>query len=230
LSRILIIDDDLDLVAVCSVGLQALGHEVRSAFSGQAGISSLTADPPDAVILDMGLPDVDGLAVFRQIKEHADLPIVILSGESSEDRKVTALDGGVDDYLTKPIGVRELDARLRLAIRRRDQDVPDTQHLASEIVAGVLRLHVGDRTASWRGAVLDLTPKEFAFMACLARNVGQICSRKLLLESVWGQDYSGEHHYLKVYAYRLRKKIGDVDGAILRSELGVGYRLVPPAS
>jgi two-component system, OmpR family, KDP operon response regulator KdpE len=230
LSQFLIIDDDRILVDTCTVGLQALGHEVRSASSGSGGVASLTADPPDAVVLDLGLPDQDGLAVFRKIREHTDLPVVILSGDVSEDRKVTALDGGADDYMTKPVGIRELDARLRLALRRRGTTPPEVDSRVPEIVAGVLRLDTDDRTGWWRGVELTLTRKEFDFLACLTSHAGQTCSHQLLLEWVWGPEFADEHHYLKVYIYRLRKKLGDVDGSILRTEPSLGYRLVPPTS
>jgi two-component system KDP operon response regulator KdpE len=190
----------------------------------------LTSQLPDAVVLDLGLPDQDGLVVFQQIRARASLPIVILSGDASEDRKVVALDGGADDYMTKPFGIRELDARLRGALRRHGGEAPRADTPSAEIIAGVLRINTADRAAWWRGKELHLTPKEFDFLACLASQVGRICSRQVLLEWVWGRGYTNEHHYLKVYAYRLRKKLGDDDGAILRSELSIGYRLVPPES
>ncbi|MGD0083172.1 MAG: response regulator transcription factor [Acidimicrobiales bacterium] len=222
--KILIIDDDPDLLGVCTVGLEALGHVVSIAETGKQGLAQVAIRTPDIVVLDLGLPDLDGLDVCRQVRHWSDVPIVVLSADGSEDRKVEALDDGADDYMTKPFSMRELDARLRVALRhhRVDDESP------AELDAGPLHLDLVHREATLRGDPVDLTPKEFDFLVYLARNVGKVCTRRMILENVWGPAYGKELHYLKVYAYRIRRKLGDESGKFLQSDPSVGYRLAPP--
>ncbi|MGE5133846.1 MAG: response regulator transcription factor [Gemmatimonadota bacterium] len=222
--RILIIDDDPDLLRVCTVGLEALGHEVSTAGTGGDGLAEAAIRAPEVIVLDLGLPDLDGLEVCQRIRSWSEVPIVVLSADSSEDRKVEALDGGADDYMTKPFGMRELSARIRVALRHRA--APDGQ--PSELDAGALHFDFTHLEASLGGRPLDLTPKEFGFLAYLARHAGKVCTRRMILEHVWGPGYDRELHYLKVYAYRLRRKLDDESGRILQSDPSVGYRLVPP--
>lgn len=180
------------------------------------------------IVLDLGLPDVDGLSVCTRIRAWTDLPIIILSADSSEDRKVDALDNGADDYMTKPFGMRELDARLRVALRHR---TGDADHL-TELTVGPLTLDLVHCEATYHGRPLDLTLKEFDVLAFLARHVGKVCTRRMILENVWGPAYAGETHYLKVYAYRIRRKLHDESGHFLQNDPSVGYRLAarPPAA
>jgi two-component system KDP operon response regulator KdpE len=175
-------------------------------------------------VLDLGLPDLDGLEVCRRIRTWSEVPIVVLSADGSEDTKVGALDDGADDYMTKPFGMRELDARLRVALRHRSGG---TEPLP-EIDVGALHLDLVHYEATYDGRNLDLTPREFDFLAYLARNAGKVCTRRMILENVWGPQYAKEMHYLKVYAYRIRRKLGDETGRFLVSDPAVGYRLVPP--
>jgi two-component system, OmpR family, KDP operon response regulator KdpE len=226
--QILIIDDDRDLLNVCRVGLAALGHLVRAAEDGNDGLAEAAVWSPDAIILDLGLPDLDGMDVCRRIRGWSDVPIVVLSADGSEDRKVDALNGGADDYMTKPFGMRELDARLRVALRHHQAARQDEQ--PSEIEAGPLRLDLVHCEATLEGRPVDLTPKEFELLAFLARHVGKVCTRRMILENVWGPGYGTELHYLKVYAYRIRRKLGDESGSFLQSDPSVGYRLVPPGT
>ncbi len=223
--QVLIVDDDPDLLSVCRVGLEALGYEVRTAETGADGLTEAATRAPHVIVLDLGLPDLDGVEVCRRIREWSHAPIIVLSADGSEDRKVEALNTGADDYITKPFGMRELDARLRVALRHRG-DHADAE--AAELVVGPLRLDLVHHEASLDGRPLELTPKEFDFLAYLARHVGKVCTRRMILESVWGPGYANELHYLKVYAYRLRRKLGDESGALLQSDPSVGYRLVPP--
>jgi two-component system, OmpR family, KDP operon response regulator KdpE len=222
--RILVIDDDPDLLGACVVGLEALGHEVRTAETGSDGLRDAALRPPDVIVLDLGLPDIDGLAVCIRIRTWSRTPIVVLSGDGSEDRKVETLNQGADDYMTKPFGMRELDARLRVALRH--SPVPDEQPV--ELTVGPLRLDLVHHEALLDNRPLDLTPKEFEFLTYLARHVGKICTRRMILENVWGRSYQKELHYLKVYAYRIRRKLNDERGQFLQSDPAVGYRLVPP--
>jgi two-component system KDP operon response regulator KdpE len=226
LSRILIVDDDRDLLNACTVGLEALGHEVHTVVNGSEGLSAVAVHPPDVMILDLGLPDLDGVEVCRRIRKWTDLPIIILSADGTEDRKVEALDNGADDYMTKPFGMRELDARVRATLRhRRTADEQST-----ELDVGPLHIDLVHHEAIYGGGRLDLTPKEFEFLAYLSRHVGKVCTRRMILENVWGPGYEKEQQYLKVYAYRIRRKLGDERGRFLQSDPSVGYRLVPPPS
>jgi two-component system, OmpR family, KDP operon response regulator KdpE len=224
LPRVLIIDDDRDLLNVCRVGLEALGHEVWTATTGQDGLAEAAIRAPEVIVLDLGLPDMDGMGVAERIRTWSDVPIVVLSADGSEDRKVDALDGGADDYMTKPFGMRELNARLRVALRHHVVAGEDQ----AELDVGPLHLDLVHCEAALDGRVLDLTGKEFDFLAFLARNAGKVCTRRMILEGVWGPQYAREMQYLKVYAYRIRRKLGDDGGQILQSDPSVGYRLMPP--
>jgi two-component system KDP operon response regulator KdpE len=208
------------------VGLEAFGYEARTVETGNEGLTEAAIRPPEVVVLDLGLPDLDGLEVCKRIREWSQVPIIVLSADGSEGRKVEALDEGADDYMTKPFGMRELNARLRVALRHRALEDNDGQ--PAELVVGPLRLDLVHHEASLDGHPLDLAPKEFGFLAYLARNVGKVCTRRMILENVWGSGYGKELHYLKVYAYRLRRKLDDPDGQLLQSDPSVGYRLAPP--
>jgi len=226
-AHILIVDDDIALLNVCTVGLQALGHMVRTAETGIEGVNEVAIHPPDVVVLDLGLPDLDGLDACARIRTWSDVPIVVLSADSSEDRKVDALDGGADDYMTKPFGMRELDARLRVALRHHAAE--SLEQSATELDAGRLHLDLVHYETSFDGTPVDLTPKEFDFLAYLARHVGKVCTRSMILENVWGPSYVRELHYLKVYAYRIRRKLHDEEGLFLQNDPSVGYRLAVPS-
>ncbi|MHB1509668.1 MAG: response regulator transcription factor [Acidimicrobiales bacterium] len=223
--QILIIDDDRDLLSVCSVGLEALGHDLRTAETGNEGLTEAAIRPPDVIVLDLGLPDLDGLEVCKRIRTWSHVPIIVLSADSSEDRKVEALDKGADDYVTKPFGMRELNARVRVALRH---GYNGNGECVTELTVGPLHLDLVHHEASLDGRALDLAPKEFEFLTYLAHHVGKVCTRRMILENVWGPSYAKELHYLKVYAYRLRRKLDDERGNFLQSDPSVGYRLVPP--
>jgi two-component system KDP operon response regulator KdpE len=226
LPRVLIIDDDPDLLSVCRVGLEAFGYEPWTVETGNDGLTEAAIRPPEVIVLDLGLPDLDGLEVCKRIRQWSAVPIVVLSADGSEDRKVEALDEGADDYITKPFGMRELDARLRVALRHRAVEDDDGQ--PTELVVGPLRLDLVHHEARLDGRSLDLAPKEFGFLAYLAHNAGKVCTRRMILEDVWGSGYDKGLHYLKVYAYRLRRKLDDPEGQLLQNDPAVGYRLVPP--
>ena len=224
MAQILIIDDDPSLLAVCKVGLEALGHVVRTAETGNEGLIGAATRIPDVIVLDLGLPDLDGLEVCKRIRLWSDVPIIVLSADGSEDQKVEALDHGADDYVTKPFGMRELDARMRVALRHR----PNEDEHQVELDVGPLHLDLIHYQATIDDKPVDLTPKEFDFLAYLARHVGKVCTRRMILENVWGANYVNDLHYLKVYAYRIRRKLGDEQGQFLQSDPSVGYRLVAP--
>jgi two-component system, OmpR family, KDP operon response regulator KdpE len=224
LPRVLIIDDDRALLNVCGVGLHALGHEVWTAGTGHDGLAEAAIRAPDVIVLDLGLPDMDGMDVCQRIRTWSDVPIVVLSADGSEDRKVAALDGGADDYMTKPFGMRELNARLKVALRHHAVTGDDQ----AKLDVGTLRLDLVHCEATLNGRLLDLTAREFDFLAYLARHAGKVCTRRMIMEGVWGPQYAKDMHYLKVYAYRVRRKLGDESGQILQSDPSVGYRLMPP--
>ncbi len=224
---ILVVDDEPGIVRALTAALRARDHRVAVATTGTEALRVATTRSPAVIILDLGLPDIDGIEVCRQLRRWSDTPIIVLTAEGAESRKVEALDEGADDYVTKPFSTPELLARVRVALRH---------HRPSEIgdVPGVLR--VGDievdiprHQASVRGTQLDLTPKEFAFLAALARHPGRVLTHRMLLNEVWGPEYGTETQYLRVYASQLRRKLeDDPSRPYLVTEPGVGYRLVDP--
>jgi two-component system KDP operon response regulator KdpE len=222
-ARILAVDDDAALLRVLRIGLMALGHEVLTASTGNQGISQAAVGAPDVIVLDLGLPDMDGLEVCRRIRQWSAVPIIVLSADGTEDRKIAALDGGADDYMTKPFGMGELEARLRVALRHRPQDSDEQE--PTTVTIGPLELDLVRHQGRMNGRDLDLTTREFAFLAYLARNAGKVSTHRMILEHVWGPRYGTETHYLRVYSYRLRRKLGDPDGRFLRTLPGIGYEL-----
>ena len=228
MTRVLVVDDEPALLRAVGAALKARDYDVATVGTGQAAIDAIALTPPDVVVLDLGLPDLDGIEVCRRVREWSDVPIVVLSAEGSEERKVLALDQGADDYVTKPSSTAELLARIRVALRHR-------RHVASPEDDAVLR--VGDievdlarHVVEVGGRKVELTPKEFAFLALLARWPGRVLTHRTILQEVWGPEYGSESQYLRVYASQLRKKLDD-DPAQPRliTEPGVGYRLVDPA-
>jgi two-component system KDP operon response regulator KdpE len=222
-ARVLVIDDDPSLLRALRLGLQAGGHDVITAANGQQGISKTAASDPDIVVLDLGLPDIDGQAVCRRIRQWSEVPIIILSASGSEDGKVTALDGGADDYVTKPFGMAELEARIRTALRHGKSESGEPQ--PATLTVGPLVLDLVHHEVRQDGTPVDLTTKEFEFLAFLARHAGKTCTRQMILGAVWGTGYGGEVQYLHAYVHRLRQKLDDSSGTLIRTMPGVGYSL-----
>jgi len=218
-----VIDDDPALLRALKVGLKLRGHEVVTAATGEAGLSETALADPDVVVLDLGLPDLDGLNVCRRIREWNEVPIIVLSAIGSEDRKVAALDQGADDYMTKPFGMAELEARIRTAIRHHSAAVEETA-LATAAV-GPLELDLVHHEARLSGEPVDLTAKEFELLSFLARHAGKTCTHQMILKQVWGHAYSKEAQYLHAYVHRLRQKIGDHAGITIKTSPGIGYVL-----
>jgi len=192
------------------------------ARNGLDGIAQVSLVDPDVVVLDLGLPDVDGVETCRRIRQWSQVPIIVLSATEAEDRKVAALDSGADDYVTKPFGMAELEARLRVALRRRVAAPADEP---AELRVGRLTVDLVHHMAYLDGAPLDLTGREFDLLAFLARHAGKVCTHQMILRGVWGSAYGNEAHYLRVYAHRVRRKLGDA-GYLLRTQPGIGYQLV----
>jgi two-component system KDP operon response regulator KdpE len=224
MTSILVVDDERSIRRAVTASLEARGYEVRSVATGEEALSSIAVDPPDLVILDLGLPDLDGVEVCRRVRAWSDVPIIVLSAEGSDHRKVVALDLGADDYVTKPFSTPELLARVRVGLRRQPES---TSRDDAVLEVDDLVVDLAHHRVTVAGREVELTPKEFAFLALLARWPGRVLTHRAILEEVWGPEYGDETHYLRVYASQIRKKIGDdPDHRRLVTEPGVGYRLL----
>ncbi len=222
---VLVVDDEPAIRRTVSAGLRARDYEVREAENGERAVAAVAEDPPDLVILDLGLPDIDGVDVCRRIRAWSQVPIVVLSAEASDYRKVLALDEGADDYVTKPFSMPELLARVRVALRHRSA-TEGSEEEAMELRVGDLLVDLARHRVSVGDRDVELTPKEFDFLALLARWPGRVLTHRAILQEVWGPEYGHETHYLRVYASQIRKKLGDPpDRQRLVTEPGVGYRL-----
>jgi two-component system, OmpR family, KDP operon response regulator KdpE len=223
MARVLVVDDDPALLRALRVSLNLKGHEVLTAATGEQGISQAALASPDVIVLDLGLPDIDGLKVCRRIREWDDVPIVVLSAIGSEDRKVAALDEGADDYMTKPFGLAELEARIRTAIRHHRSSPQATS--STVVAAGPLEMDLVHCEARLDGDPLELTAKEFELLSFLARHAGKISTHQMILAEVWGRAYSKEAQYLHAYVHRLRHKLGTGAGVVIKTAPGIGYVL-----
>ncbi len=230
---VLVVDDEPAILRALRAGLEARGYRVLTAVTGQQAIDLTALESPALVVLDLNLPDIDGVEVCRRIRGWTNLPIVVLSAEGSEARKVLALDEGADDYVTKPFSMPELLARVRVALRHRPSPEPGAGPADQAVLeVGDVRVDVAHHQVTVGGRPVELTPKEFAFLALLARWPGRVLTHRTILREVWGPEYGTETQYLRVYASQLRKKLDDdAERPRLVTEPGVGYRLVhPPVS
>jgi two-component system, OmpR family, KDP operon response regulator KdpE len=221
MAKLLVVDDDPALRRALRIGLEARGYEVLLGRTGTEGLTQVALDPPDVVVLDLGLPDLDGVEVVRRLRQWTEVPIIVLSAAEAEATKVAALDEGADDYITKPFGMAELEARLRVALRRRPVAASP-----SELTVGRIGVDLIHHMATVDGQPIELTNKEFDLLAYLARHAGKVCTHQMILKEVWGSAYGVESHYLREYAHRLRRKLGDA-GSALRNQPGIGYQLTP---
>jgi two-component system, OmpR family, KDP operon response regulator KdpE len=223
--RILIIEDEPQVRRYLRTSLPPQGYDVLEAATGDEGLRRASVEVPDLVLLDLGLPDLDGLEVARRLRGWSEAPIVVLSARGQEWQKVEALDAGADDYLTKPFGFAELLARIRAALRRAARLQGGQSE--SVFVSGPLRVDLAARQVQLDGAEIHLTPIEFKLLATLVKYAGKVVTQKQLLEAVWGPRRGAQAHYLRVYMAHLRRKL-EPDLArprLFMTEAGVGYRL-----
>ena len=223
LGRILVVDDEPQIQRFLKPALSAAGYDVCDAATGAEALKAVATLAPDLVILDLGLPDMDGKEVVARLRGWSQVPVIILSARERESEKIAALDLGADDYVEKPFGIGELTARIRNALRHRGR----TEAQPPAIQADGLTIDTVRRIVS-RDAEIRLTPKEYDLLALLARHAGRVVTHRALLTSVWGPAHAEDMHYLRVFIGQLRQKIerDPTRPRILRTEAGVGYRLV----
>lgn len=223
-ARILVIDDEPQIRRFLDISLRAQGHAVWQADNGRDGLALLATQGADLVVLDLGLPDMDGHEVLRELRGWSAVPVLVLSVRADEAGKVAALDAGANDYVTKPFGTPELMARIRALLR---DAAGATQAAAAVYDDGRLRVDMGLREVTLDGQALTLTRKEYALLALLARHAGRVVTQPQLLREVWGPTHQEDTHYLRILVGKLRQKLGD-DAASPRwivTEPGVGLRL-----
>ena len=221
---VLVIDDEPQIRRLVHAALEAEGYRVVEAASGQRGSIEAGSHKPDLAIVDLGLPDLDGVDVIRRIREWSAMPLIVLSARAQETQKIAALDAGADDYVTKPFGVGELLARIRVALRhaaRRDGG-------GTRLALGDIEIDLAKRLVRAPGRALHLTPIEFRLLTCLGQHEGMVVTHRHLLREVWGPSHVEQPQYLRVYMKQLRQKLepDPVRPRYLLTETGVGYRLV----
>ena len=226
-ARLLVVEDDEPMRHAVAANLAAHGYEVRQAPDGDEALRLWERERPDLVLLDLGLPGIDGLGVVRRIRREATTPIIILSALDQERDKVAALDAGADDYLAKPFGMGELHARVRAAMRRA---LGPTAEQDGRVRIGPLELDPTRRRVTVAGSEVHFTPRQYELLKALVANAGRVVSRGRLLRSVWGVEYRNESHYLHVYVAEIRRKLAQADpdgrlAGLIVAELGVGYRV-----
>jgi two-component system KDP operon response regulator KdpE len=224
MTRVLVVDDEPQIRRALRTSLEAHGYEVATAGTGEEGILAAAETAPDLVLLDLGLPDLDGTEVIERVRSFSDVPVIVLSVRDRQADKVAALDAGADDYVTKPFGVEELLARLRAALRRTQGEEPG----AALLEFGDLRIDLSKRLVTRDGDRVHLTKTEYALLEAMVTNPGKLLTHQWLLRKVWGVGYAEESHYLRVYVRALRKKLGDAASApaLILTEPGVGYRWI----
>jgi two-component system KDP operon response regulator KdpE len=221
--RVLVVDDEPAIHRFLTPALLANDYDVLRADTGTDALKRIAADAPDVVVLDLGLPDIDGKEVIGRVRAWSDVPIVVLSAREREAEKIFALDNGADDFINKPFGVGELMARLRAALRHRMQrsgEVPVVR-------VGALEIDIPRHRVSRDGEEVKLTPKEFDLLAFLARHAGKVVTHKHILHAVWGPAHENDTQYLRVYVGQLRQKIepDPSEPSVVLTEPGIGYRL-----
>jgi len=223
---VLVVEDEPQMRRFLRASLGAEGYRVREAWTVADGIREVAAEHPDVVLLDLGLPDGDGLDLVRRVREWSRVPVVVVSARGREEETVAALDAGADDYLPKPFGTKELLARLRVALRHGSRPSPDA--ISPVLAFGRWRIDLAARRVEVSGREVRLTRTEYNLLALLARHAGKVLTHRQILREVWGPNAVEQTHYLRVYLARLREKleVNPADPKLFVTEAGVGYRLV----
>jgi two-component system, OmpR family, KDP operon response regulator KdpE len=222
---VVLIEDEKQIRRFVRTSLEGVGMVVHEAETGKQGLVEAATRKPDLVIVDLGLPDTEGLDVIRDLRGWTDMPVIVLSARTREDEKVAALDAGADDYLTKPFGVSELLARIRAHLRRRNHAGAGESPL---VRFGAIEVDLGDRRVLRDGSAVHLTPIEYRLLATLVRHAGRVLTHRQLLADVWGPSHVESSHYLRIYMAHLRQKLerDPAQPEHIVTETGVGYRLV----
>ena len=227
-ATILVIDDEPQIRKFLRISLVSQGYTVLEAATGADGLSQAALGRPDVLVLDLGLPDMDGQQVLREFREWSNAPVLVLSVRASEAQKVQALDGGANDYVTKPFGIQEFLARIRALLRQ----APAGETRESALVLGPLTVDLAFRRVLLDGVEVALTRKEYAVLAQLARHPGRVITQQQLLKDIWGPTHTENSHYLRIVVGHLRQKLADdpTRPRFIVTEAGVGYRLLDAAS
>jgi two-component system KDP operon response regulator KdpE len=222
---LIVIEDDPPIRRFLRTGLSTQGFSIFEADSGKQGIVEVGVRKPDLVVLDLGLPDMDGVQVIKEIRSWSAIPIIVLSARSSEQHKIEALDAGADDYLTKPFGIGELLARIRVALRHSIR--PLEQELSDVFINANLKVDLLNRLVSIDDTEIHLTPIQYRLLAVLVKHAGKVMTHQQILKEVWGPSYQENAHYLRIYMSQLRQKLENdpTQPKFLLTESGVGYRL-----
>lgn len=222
--HVVLIEDDKQIRRFLYMTLESEGMRVHEAETGKQGLNQVKSQDPDLVILDLGLPDMDGIKVIEQLRTWASMPILILSARSEETQKVAALDAGADDYLTKPFGSSELLARIRAHLRKKANRITDLPH--SQFIFGDVTVDFSLRRVTRNNDTVHLTPIEYRLLVTLIQNAGKVLTHAQLLREVWGPGHAERSHYLRIYMGHLRQKLehDPARPSFIRTETGVGYR------
>jgi len=221
--RVLVVDDEPQILRALRATLRGHGYDVQTAQDGEEALDQIATHPPDIVILDLVMPGKSGFDVVREVRQWSALPIIVLSARGGEHDKVTALDLGADDYLTKPFGADELLARIRVALRHHPEG---TETPVITAAAGAVTIDLARRTVTLAGEAVHLTPTEWSLLRELVRHPGKVLTQRMLLVAVWGPQFADEAQYLRVYINQLRRKLeaNPARPRVLLTEPGVGYR------
>lgn len=223
--RIVLIEDDVEIRRLAAAALAKQGHDVESAERAMDGLELAVSSNPDLVVLDLGLPDIDGTELLRMIRAVSGVPVIVITARGADETVVSTLDSGADDYLVKPFSLPQFEARVRAVLRRRQTSDPTDRLRVGELI-----VDVPGRTASLGGRPLDLTPKEFDLLRVLVERSGEVLSKRELLAEVWREPYGGSEHTIDVHVSWLRKKLGETaqDSRYIHTVHGVGIKLVDP--
>ena len=222
-AKILVIDDEAQIRRMLRISLKSVDYEVIEAENGEAGLAAIVRQLPDLVVLDLGLPDMEGYQLLLELRSWSMVPVIVLSVRNNETEKVRVLDAGAQDYVTKPFSIEELLARVRANLR--DHIKPERRTVLDD---GKLSIDLSRRLVMSGGSVVELTPKEYAVLSRLAHAPNRVITQAQLLQEIWGKNHQEDTHYLRIVVSHLRQKLGDnpVDPKYIKTESGVGYRFV----